>query len=260
MKNQYVRRLCRAALLLAVCIAIQFLKNTSVYITGPVVNAALILTVLACGYPEAAALSVITPLTSWWITGSPVMSAFPAIVPCIMVGNLLLVSAVWLLARWLDTRMPKTERLHFNDPRFRQVLIAALVACVLWAAACLAFLSSLSSALLLEKTSPLAVVMLISVAGAFAVFACLWMLISRFPETWTLIAGMVLGAVVKALFMWLIISRLILSGTGAFKLSEAAISTARANFSIVQLLTALLGSLLALLIWLPLKKALRKGA
>ena len=260
MKNPYVRRICRGALLLAICVGIQFLKNTSVFITGPVVNAVLIIAVLACGYPEAAAISILTPLTSWWITGSPVMSAFPAIVPCVMAGNLLLVSVVWLLARWLTARMPKAERLYFHDPRFRQVLIVALIACALWASACLAFLTSLSSALLLEKSTPLTVVMLVSVSGAFVLFACLWMLVSRFPDTWSLIAGMVLGSVVKALFMWLVISRLILSEAAASKLPEAALSAARANFSIVQLLTALIGSALAFLIWLPLKKALRKGA
>ena len=35
-----------AAIMLAICLVSQFFKNLSVYITGPVINAALILTVL----------------------------------------------------------------------------------------------------------------------------------------------------------------------------------------------------------------------
>lgn len=34
------------AIMLAICIVSQFFKNLSVYITGPIINAALILTVL----------------------------------------------------------------------------------------------------------------------------------------------------------------------------------------------------------------------
>lgn len=33
------------------------------------------------------------------ITGSPVMSAIPAIIPCVMIGNMILVVAVSLLAK-----------------------------------------------------------------------------------------------------------------------------------------------------------------
>ena len=37
------------AIMLAICLVSQFFKNLSVYITGPIINAALILTVLYAG-------------------------------------------------------------------------------------------------------------------------------------------------------------------------------------------------------------------
>ena len=90
-----VKQLTLTALLLALSIASQFLKNTSVYLTGPVINCILILAAVFCGLWSAAALSLITPLTSWLITGSPLMSAIPLIVPCVMVGNVILAVSVW---------------------------------------------------------------------------------------------------------------------------------------------------------------------
>ena len=92
--NEKTRKLVRAAILLAICVASQFLKNTSVFITGPIVNLVLILAAVYCGPFWACAISVIAPLTSMLITGSPIMKALPIIVPCIMAGNLILVIGV----------------------------------------------------------------------------------------------------------------------------------------------------------------------
>ena len=41
------------AIMLAICLVSQFFKNLSVYITGPIINAALILTVLYAGWHVA---------------------------------------------------------------------------------------------------------------------------------------------------------------------------------------------------------------
>ena len=77
------------AIMLAICIISQFFKNLSVYITGPVINAALILTAIYAGLACGIILSIITPITSFFITGMPVMAAVPALFPCIIIGNLL---------------------------------------------------------------------------------------------------------------------------------------------------------------------------
>lgn len=97
MKKINTTALAQAAVLLAICIISQFFKNLSVYITGPVINACLIICVLTAGLGWAIALSIITPVTSYFITGSPIMSAIPLIIPCIMVGNAIIVICVALL-------------------------------------------------------------------------------------------------------------------------------------------------------------------
>ncbi len=251
-----VRLICRTALLLALCVAAQFLKNTSVYLTGPVINAILILATLFCGLWSGAVLSLVTPLTSWLITGSPVMSAYPMIVPCIMVGNFIFSLFVWFFGLRLAARLPETQKLTLSDPRFRSVLVIALVAAALWGSIGIAFLASFGELVQLTLT-PLLLVLLIALGGCFALFAGLWVLAAKLPRSWTLIAGLVFGSVVKALFLWLTISRGILSGADA--LPAQAIAVAKTTFSVTQLLTALLGSALAFLVWLPLRKFVQRG-
>lgn len=246
-----VRLLCRTALLLALCVASQFLKNTSVYLTGPVINAILILATLSCGFFSGAVIAVLTPLTSWWITGSPIMSANPAIVPAVMGGNLLLVACVWFFALWLERKIPQAERLSFSDGRFRIVLVVAAVACALWSGITLAFLTVFSTTFGIDSLSSVLLPVLALIVGGFLVFVSLWALVARFPQTWSLISGMVIGSVVKAIFMWLLIVRIILP--------EAAPEAVKMTFSVTQLITALLGSVVAFLVWMPLKKAISGG-
>ena len=93
----------RTAILLALAVASQFLKNLSVYITGPIINCILIICVICCGLKNAAVLCVVLPLTSWLITGSPIISAMPAILPCIMAGNFVFVLAVWYFTKRSDS-------------------------------------------------------------------------------------------------------------------------------------------------------------
>ena len=76
------KQITTTAVLLAICIVSQFFKNTSVYITGPVINACLILAVLSMGIPCGIILSVITPVTSFFITGSPIIGAIPSGLGC----------------------------------------------------------------------------------------------------------------------------------------------------------------------------------
>lgn len=85
--------------LLAVCIVSQFFKNASVYITGPVINACLIIAVLSTGLACGVILAVITPVTAFLISGSPIMAAIPAIIPCVMAGNIILAVTVGAVSR-----------------------------------------------------------------------------------------------------------------------------------------------------------------
>lgn len=176
--SEKTKILCRAAVLLALAVISQFFKNTSVYITGPIINCILVIAVLSCGIGAAAVLSIVTPLTSWLITGSPVMNALPVIPFCVMAGNFLLVLMVWLFIRGKETN------------------------------------------------------------GKLA-------------------AGLGVGCVVKSAFMAVTISLLVLSLLGPSSgLPEPALAVAKVTFSLTQLITSVIGSVLAFVIWQPLKKTL----
>lgn len=182
------KQLAQTALLLAICIISQFFKNLSVYITGPVVNAAIILAVLSAGLWSGIFISVLAPVTAFFITGSPVMAAIPLMFPAVMGGNVLLALGAW----------------YFQN---------------------------------------------------------------RFHFSFKLPAGLVLGSFLKAAFMGIVIVLILLPAFGgniASKLPKpealpGVLSAARITFSITQLITSLTGSLLACLIWAPLKKFLNNA-
>ena len=104
MKKFNTKALAWAAILLAICIVSQFFKNLSVYITGPIINACIIICALTAGLGWAVLLSVVTPVTSFIITGSPIMSAIPLIIPCVMAGNAILAVCVALLKDKLGSK------------------------------------------------------------------------------------------------------------------------------------------------------------
>ena len=117
------RQITVTAILLAICIGSQFFKNLSVYLTGPIINAALILAVIYAGPACGIILGIITPITSFFITGSPVMAAIPAMFPCIMIGNIILVGAVALLRE----KCGKTEGLPIS------IVIGGVYALIIYA-------------------------------------------------------------------------------------------------------------------------------
>lgn len=79
------------AVFLALAIASEFLKNMSVYITGSIINLILVMAVLFVGVGCASIIAIITPITSFMITGSPIMAALPLVIPAIIIGNEVLV-------------------------------------------------------------------------------------------------------------------------------------------------------------------------
>ncbi len=100
------RQIVAGGLLLAIMIASMFLKNLSVYITGPIVNLVLIIGTLSLGPVVGIILSVLAPVLSFIITGgSPILRGIPLIIPCIMIGNILLCVGVHFLYVILKTNM-----------------------------------------------------------------------------------------------------------------------------------------------------------
>lgn len=181
------KQITQTAVLLALCIVSQYFKNLSVYITGPIVNAILIIATLGIGLFAGVTISIIAPITAFFFTGSPIMAALPVMFPIIMIGNLILVFATY----YFENKM--------------------------------------------------------SFKGHLAV-------------------GLVVGSIVKAIFMGVVIVLILLpnySNAIASHLPKPealpkVLATARVTFSVTQLVTALIGSLLAWLIWLRLKKVMNK--
>lgn len=180
------KQLVQTALLLAICIASQYFKNLSVYITGPIVNLTIIIATLAVGLWIGILLSIIAPITAFFFTGSPIMAAIPLMFPAVMAGNAVLAITVWYFQ----------SKLSFKG---------------------------------------------------------------KLP------VGLIAGSVLKAIFMGIVIVLIILPIFGnniAAKLPNPdalpkVLATAKVTFSITQLTTALIGSALAYVIWLPLKKYLK---
>lgn len=99
------------AILLAICIVSQVFKNLSIFITGPIINAAIILAVLAINLPCALVLCIITPVTAYFIAASPLMMAIPGIIPLIMVGNAVLAVLIQILLKKDMVTTKGTEKL-----------------------------------------------------------------------------------------------------------------------------------------------------
>lgn len=93
------KKIAITAVLLALAIASQFLKNMSVYITGSIINLVLIMAVLFVGTGCAGIIAIVTPVTSFLITGSPIMAAIPLVIPAVMIGNEALVVVVGSLMK-----------------------------------------------------------------------------------------------------------------------------------------------------------------
>lgn len=181
------KRLVQTAFLLAICIASQYFKNLSVYVTGPIVNTTIIIATLAIGLWSGILISVIAPVTAFFFTGSPIMAAIPLMFPVVMAGNAVLAVSVW----------------YFQE---------------------------------------------------------------KLPFKWKLPAGLVAGSILKAVFMGAVVILIILpvfGGNVAGKLPKPealpkVLATAKVTFSVTQLITALIGSALAYIIWIPLKNNLIK--
>ena len=97
-----VKQITQTALLLALCILSQYFKNLSVYITGPIVNAILIIATLAIGLFAGVTISIIAPITAFFFTGSPIMAAIPLMFPGVMIGNIIIVLCTYYFEKKLS--------------------------------------------------------------------------------------------------------------------------------------------------------------
>ena len=181
MKKITTKQIVTAGILLGLMIVSQFFKNISVFITGPIVNTILIIATLTLGLWVGIILSVISPVTAFLITGAPIIKMVPLIIPAIMIGNILLCVATYMVFK------------HFKK-----------------------------------------------------------------NQALSLPVGMALGCVVKAAFMGGVISNCLLVYSPAVaNLKPEALAIAKTTFSGTQLITALIGSAIAYVIWLSAGKYLK---
>jgi hypothetical protein len=164
-----IKTITYTALFLALTIVFQQFKVLSQFITGPIINAILIIATLYIGLASGSIIAILSPIFAVLINPAPLMLAVPTMVPLIILANLLIVFAT-----------------------------------------------------------------------------------SYFKEK-NLMAGLAIGSVLKASFLWLGVSYIILPLFGV-SLAPKLKLAAQAAFSYNQLITALVGSLIAYLIWLTLKK------
>ena len=84
-------------------VVIQFVKlplsisGQSIGISGALINLILIIDTLYCGLLSGMLLAIIIPVLSFVLTASPIISAVPWILPCIMVGNVVMVLFTWFV-------------------------------------------------------------------------------------------------------------------------------------------------------------------
>jgi hypothetical protein len=93
------KEIATTGILLAICIISQFFKNLSIFITGPIINTCIVLAVLWVGLACGLILCALTPITSYIIAASPIMSAVPLLIPFIMLGNCVLALTVNFLLK-----------------------------------------------------------------------------------------------------------------------------------------------------------------
>lgn len=101
MKKKMTFKLTTAAILLAIIIIMQLVKNVSAYISGPIINTALVIAILELGTGWGIAFSAIVPVLSLVFAPASPMSMLAATtnyltVPIIIVGNILFVLAAKL--------------------------------------------------------------------------------------------------------------------------------------------------------------------
>jgi hypothetical protein len=106
MKKITTKQIAIGGVLLAIMIVSMFFKNLSVYITGPIVNATLIIATLTLGLVMGIILSVIAPIASFLITGSPIVAAAPFLmIPAIALGNIIMCVCVYVFYKNIKNKL-----------------------------------------------------------------------------------------------------------------------------------------------------------
>ena len=99
MKKFSVKSLVATALLWALLIGVQQFRGISQFITGPLVNAILIVAAIWVGKYSGLAIAFLSPLFALLIMPGPLMQALPMLVPIIGLGNAALVMCAYFFKK-----------------------------------------------------------------------------------------------------------------------------------------------------------------
>jgi len=100
------RQLTLTALLLALILGVQQFRLISQFITGPLVNAILIMAALLAGLAGGLSIAALSPVLAFLIAPSPVHQAVPQMIPLVVLGNAALVLCVWLGKKYWPKAWP----------------------------------------------------------------------------------------------------------------------------------------------------------
>ena len=93
------KQIALTAMFLALLIAVQQFKNLSTLITGPFVNAILIITTLYLGVFSGLTVAVLSSLFAFLVNPSKLLLALPLMTPTVMVANAIIVLAVYIFRK-----------------------------------------------------------------------------------------------------------------------------------------------------------------
>lgn len=158
-----------------------------------------------------------------------------------------------LLALCLCFQLLKAISVYITGPLVNLVLIIAALSCGWQSGVAISCIAPLLAYLI--GATPI-INMLPVMLPVIMVGNCLISLSALLWKGKRLPLGLLLGSLAKAGWLWLTVWYAVLPLFGA-NLPEKAAAAAKATFSVTQLVTALLGSALALIIWPLIKKALQ---
>lgn len=180
-----------------------------------------------------------------------------------------LVQTALLLTVCIVSQYFKNFSVYITGPVVNTVIIIAVLAVGLWSGILISIIAPVTAFFFTGSPIMAAIPLMFPVvmAGNAVLAFCVWYFQEKKSFSWRLPAGLLSGSILKAVFMGVIVVLILLPAFGsniAAKLSKPEVlpmvlAAARITFSITQLVTALIGSVLAYVIWIPLKKFIKNG-
>ena len=178
-----------------------------------------------------------------------------------------LVQTALLLTICIVSQYFKNLSVYITGPIVNLTIILAVLSVGLWSGLLLSIIAPVTAFFFTGSPIMAAIPLMFPavMAGNAVLAITVWYFQEKTSFKWRLPAGLIAGSVLKAIFMGVVIVLIILPIFGdnlALKLPKPealpmVLATAKVTFSITQLTTALIGSALAYVIWMPLKKYLK---